>query len=214
MGPNMDFSRIKNEDLYKMCQRGDDEAWGYLFYYVRKIAISAKKIASSSKWNQRLSPEDIAQITVGHLAQERVLDSVREPEKFRGFVAAVAYNKFKDTFQKMEHPTESLDSSVGGKDGPIKEHPSSTPNPEEIMAKKNAALTLRNIIASLDGNCKTTLPVYLDYLAGRFPDQESAADHMGLPLGTYSSRITRCLKKLSKRKDIRELFFPEPQTQE
>ena len=191
----MDFSRVKNEDLYQMCLRGDDSAWTYVYRY-------ALAIARSPRWKLRDSPEDMAQSIVCHILTKG-LDQVRAPKAFRGFIRRLAVNFILDHLKKKGLSYQSL--SGEGPDGEDWEYEpaSENPGPEDLFFGSEFFQLLDRATSSLPKKCRDTLKGYRDYKLGEFDSYKSLAKHFGLSIGTLSSQIKRCLDRLLGVKEIK-----------
>jgi RNA polymerase sigma factor (sigma-70 family) len=190
----MDFRQISNPDLYQMCLRGDDSAWGYVYRYVLTIA-------RSPRFRLRETPEDMAQSIVCHLL-DKGIDRLKDGNAFRAYVRQVAVNQILDSFKKKSVNPVSLDHAPG--EGRVAPDPASpAPGPEEVTIGTSLVRALQTEMGNLPEKCRVVLNHYIDYKMGRYASYKILAAKIGKSIGTLSSQVKRCLDILRKAEPIR-----------
>jgi RNA polymerase sigma factor (sigma-70 family) len=181
----MNFSAVTNQDLYQMCLRGDESAWGYLYNYVLTIA-------RSPRFRLREAPEDMAQSIVCHLL-DKGIDRLQDHRAFRSFVRRVAVNLILDSFKKKDLNALSLDAQTDDACGPRSNPASGHPGPEDMTMGVDLVDTLREEMEKLPEKCRDVLNHYVDYKLGRYGSYKELAAKIGKSIGTLSSQVKRCL---------------------
>lgn len=192
----MNFSKVSNEDLYQMCLRGDEPAWGFLYNYVR---FFVRKLG----WDLHESLEDITQGILGHLL-EKGIDQLKEQAAFRGYVKRVAVNYILDNEKKKRVKTVSLNDDCDDSETPPIQPVSPGPGPEEQKMGAELGAALTRAINSLAQSCQEVLEAYIDYKMGVYKDYQSLAAALGKAVGTVSSQVKRCIDQLRMHQPLRE----------
>lgn len=115
---------------------------------------------------------------------------------FSTWLYTVARNNCIDYLRKHKIPTVSIDKIIEDKDGQGKsiDLKSDSPNPENIMIKKQRIAILRQIVDQLK-------PKYRDLVKLRYFREmtyEEIAKKLDLPLGTVKAQLHRSREKLFK----------------
>lgn len=196
----MNWSQLKCQDLYVLCLRGDEAAWGYLYNYILKISAALGGPKNDGARDEAHS------IVVKLL--NRGLQRVNRPQAFRAYVRTAIQNHFKDKWRCRSPRTTSL-TAGDPKDGSgALDLPSSYPDPDAIMGGKSLYELVDAHLAQLSRECRQLLETYVAYKTnrypGRYPDYKTIARKLNLPQGTLASRIKRCLDQLRAFPKIRD----------
>jgi RNA polymerase sigma factor (sigma-70 family) len=194
----IDFNAIPDADLYGMCIQGDEGAWRYMYNYILTIC-------RWSKWDLHEEPEEMAQGITLHLI-EKAIGKVKEKNKFRNFVKTVSINKIKDSF-KTFRPEASLDDTRRNKKGEefIPEHMDPKPLHDISLMNLEIVSVIESAIKQLSHDCQKVVNEYLNYKMGLHKDYKELSNVLKMPVPTVSAKVRRCLDKLIKFKEIKEL---------
>jgi len=185
----LDWRRVSDEDLYQMCLRGEEEAWGYVYHYLLSIV-------RWPRWQLYDAPEDMAQTVVESLIAGKI-GKVRTPQAFRAFLRQVAINAIKDHFKKMSHPirrTQPLATDDPDR-RPI-DPPDSDPDPEARSMSKDLLQLVDRLLDELPRYCRRTLTHYFAKIMGFIKDYQELADILDQSVSTTSVQVKRCLDLL------------------
>lgn len=190
----LDYKLVGNEDLYAMCQRGDQGAWGHVYGYVLAIA-------RRPQWNLREAPEDMAQSIVLFLLEEGI-HKAKEPAAFRGFVKRVAVNKILDSFKKPNPGMESIHPSSLEGERHV-DPPSEELGPEETAICRNLMRTISRLLDDLPDYCRKAVPGYFRFRLGMVESYQELSELLGASVGTISAQVKRCMDMLAKCPELR-----------
>jgi RNA polymerase sigma factor (sigma-70 family) len=191
----MNFSEVSNPDLYQMCFRGDESAWGYLYNYVLKIT-------RSPRFRLRETPEDMAQSIICHLL-DKGIDRLKDHRAFRAYVRRVSVNLIIDSFKKKILNTLSLDAQDTDEKATPIEPVSGKPGPEDVALGTGLVEILQKELKNLPEKCRGVLDLYIDYKMGQYKSYKALAEKVGKTIGTLSSQVKRCLDMLRKAEPLR-----------
>jgi len=195
----VDYNLISDNDLYDMCNEGDEGAWQYTYNFILTIC-------EWKKWNFA-EPGELAQEVTLYLLGEAI-KKVKEKNKFRNFVKVVTINKIKDYFRKTSSlMIEPLEKSVKNKRGEefVWEYPDPEPTPDHPLILLEEVAIIDEAIKKLPQPCGSVVREYLNFKMGIYKDYKELSRVLKMPVPTISSRVSRCLKKLLQFKEIKQL---------
>lgn len=190
--------KLDGAKLYRACLERDQKAWRQ----VRTLArLEVLRILP-------MEADDIAQTVCFKLLRGALL-TVREPEKFLGFIARCARN---EAFTRIKKNSRfvSTETPLAGQDGDkitlgdvLGTQAEAT---EDQIAARLAILELWNAIGELPEYCARVMEVYFRYVLGQVESYEEMARILGENPSSVGVRIKRCLDGLRKHPSFRELL--------
>jgi RNA polymerase sigma-70 factor (ECF subfamily) len=171
-------------DLVARCRRGDDRAWREL---VERFSRYVYAIVTRGYGLKDADAEDTFQ-DVFTRAFER-LDTLDDPSALRPWLAQLTRRLAVDRLRARRDRQESgaeLD----------------LPDPRDVIAELDEALTVHQALRGLPDNCRELL----DGFFARDQSYRVLSEALGLPQGTIASRISRCLERLGT--ELRKIGHP------
>jgi RNA polymerase sigma-70 factor (ECF subfamily) len=165
---------IADSELVARCRAGDQAAWEAL------VRRHSGLVAAIARGGFRLSPADAEDVFQEVFTRLYVrLDSVRENEAIRGWVAQVARNVALDHLRRSGREIATGD--------PLDESAF-----EEPLRQVDDALSVRQALSRLPPHQQEIL----DRFFARDQSYDTIGAELGIPAGTISSRISRALAAL------------------
>lgn len=193
----IDFNAIPDEDLYGMCAEGDEGAWQYMYNYILTIC-------KWKKWDLKDGPDELAQEIILHLI-EKAIKKLDKKDSFRAFVKMVTINKIKDSFKIP--PMQSIDDPVRSRKGEefVPEYSDPRPLQDTVLTNLEIVSVIDKAIGKLAKECQRVVNEYLKFKLGLYDDYKELSSVLKMPVPTISSKVTRCLEKLTQFKEIKAL---------
>ena len=189
---------VDSKVLYNGCLKMDMDAWNYVY---RIVYGTVNKYTSPWHLADADARKDMVQDIVCHLL-DKGLDQVREPEKFTGYIRRVTVNRLFDRFRKRCLRTVSIDI-CNDDDRPGIEPACPRPGPEALAGTRRLLESISLSIFSLSEMCSKTLKGYVAYKQGDYRDYATLAGQFQVSVGTFSSRVNRCLAELRQVPEIK-----------
>jgi RNA polymerase sigma factor (sigma-70 family) len=202
------FKGIKEEELYDMCKRGEQEAWQYVFNYIVFVCKGAGMKDDDDK-------NDMAQSIILNLL-DGGLAKCKRKESFKTFLKVVTINRVIDNYRHARHNI-SMNENKGykGKIGYSEDtYPGNdfimnlpdTTNNNDPSSFEEILNTTKKILNKMTKQCKKILYAYFKYKLGYIEDYNELSELLKLPSGTISARVTRCLRQFSSYQEIKDLY--------
>lgn len=200
------MEKLSDRELYLRCCQGDEEAWRYLYGYVRSIA-------RWGRWDLGEAAEDLAQAVVLHL-MERGLAMVRSADAFRRFVLRTTINRVLDYYRSGEvrfryRPRPHEEERPEAAD-PVVSHPDRSQAVESRTAARLDLERWQGLMDRLPAYCRAVLEAYMEYKLGLLASYREIAQRVGRPLNTISVQIKRCLEMVRQAAGRAGLLEPSP----
>lgn len=185
---------LEEQELVLRCRAGEAVAWDRFFdeHYAAIGRLVCQLVPDAT-------PEDSEEI-----CQDTFLAAIRNLESFGGrsrlktWLFRIAVNKardFRDRRLAAKRGGGRLPASLDVEDptsGERLDPPSAGRSPDQEMASAEAMREVRRALDLLGGPCREILELrYFGEL-----DYEAIGQHLGAPVKTVSSRLSRCLDKL------------------
>ncbi|MEE8601625.1 RNA polymerase sigma factor [Euzebya tangerina] len=177
--PDGPFQNDTDADLLKGAAAGDQAAWNQLVdRYGRLVYHSARAVGADPDL-----ATDVSQIVWMRLLSR--LDTIRDPEKIKGWLAIVARNTARSELTKRR-PTPVIDDLLQSMDLPERE-------PENVILAEEEDSAIRRAFRRLGEACRELLTLLF---AAELSYAEIAAT-LGRPLGWIGPTRGRCLAALT-----------------
>ena len=190
-------------ELIERCRRGDADAWDTLFdkYY----PVAARFVFQLSADFCHEDTEEICQETF--LAVVRSLGSFQGKSSFQTWLLRIAANKamdFRGKSRAEKRGGSFVHFSLDGADEREQiELPSRGPGPDALLANAETSRLVRQSLDQLDDDCREIIELrYYGDLS-----YAEIADELQLNPKTVSSRLSKCLDRLSV--IAKKIFPPE-----
>ena len=163
-------------DLVRRCLDGEPGAWDEL------VLLYARYVYAIVSQGYRLTGPDAEDAfqDVFLRVYDR-LDTLRDPDAFRPWIAQLTRRVCLDRLGRREAP-----SDVGLDTG------------EVTIEELDEAFTVREALGHLSDECREVL----DRFFCRDESYRTIGEALGIPSGTIASRISRCLDKLRERLEV------------
>lgn len=173
-----------DEELVRLCLKGDQEAWSDLVDKYKNLIYS---VPIKYGFSREEAGDIFQDVCLGLLTE---LKSIREPKALAKWLLMVTAHKcFR--WKKRSQRVVSLDSD--DQSAPSPEIP---PEAQEIVAQAEREQMMRNAIATLPARCKKLVHM-LFFEDPPVPYQE-VAESLGIATGSIGFIRQRCLGRLKK----------------
>ena len=189
--------RYDAETLYRLCQRGDEEAWRALYSWCR---LKALRIMAEEA-------DDVAQQVCLNM-MEGGLDKLRNPKAFLGYTGRSVRNEVANRLRSRSRLV-SINRPASSHDGEAREMvdamPANESGPDQSAVSRIALEQLMEMFDELPDYCERVMSLYLRYLMGLAESYQEMADLLNVGINTLSVQIKRCLDKLKGLAGFKEL---------